>query len=854
MSTQTELVTAVTDIKNARDQVVADTDVLHDIINGPASGTGSMVPTSNGDVRTAARAIAELGDGSAYATKDFANLTAESLARIAPVGTDSFSAAVEAAMAASFQTLALQYVGRPMQSIGTLNGSTGLITLTAGGTRTIASGVGTKGEVVRVSVAGTYEFDGLASHEVNDEYYFDGTKWDKLGTQSGSSSSGAALTPSSQDTRIIKLGVTNGGGSNKYQAAATADGRVLVWGDTASFVYNAVGDRYTAYELPVPWASTVSIEAIYCGLNYILVQTNEATGNLYHIGSSAHGQGGNGAITAVTTLTRIGQFVTDAVRIASVKTEANRSGTEAFWFALTATGMVYGCGYSGAQHVMGYNNTANLSTPRKLTYSDGTTPVTGVDAIACDTAYAPVWLHLTTNKAVRWGAGTDGAHGNNSTTAMPWPDALETAPASGVDRTDIAAIVVTGYLKAVSWLLTTAGKIEASGSRTYGNGDGAALASAATSTFQLASGAIAALTVSSLHAGGGDYYNCLAITSTGQGYLCGYMASYALLGNGSTTNLNVFTLLSGLPTGFAGALTGALVVGGGSYTAIYLEAIIAGAKTLATIGYDVFYATAKGTAGVAAASQTWGLVKGGRGTLQSWGVFGTYQEYGLITLNGDGEARYAGSNDQGQSGVSSGQTTAIDILQPVRTGLPRLVKPWTDRGAYSVLTEYSYNDTVTSNGSTWLYIYASATTGSVLPVLPTTSNTYWRLVAGGSPNAATAVIAVDFDGAGVTITAGTSTVRSIPFACTITKIELLADVVGSIMIDVQVDTYGNYPPTGADSICGATKPTLSNANKTSDSTLAGWTTTIAANSVMRFHVDSCAAITAATLSITVLKT
>jgi len=734
----------------------------------------------------------------------------------------------------------------PFQFQGTWNASTN--------TPTLASSVGTTGHLYRVSVAGTTSLDGEASWAVGDELYFGGGVWNKLGASGGGTT--ITLPVSAQDTRIVKLGVTNGGGSNKYQAAATADGRVLVWGDTANLSFNPVGDRQSAYELHLPWASSVSVEAIYCGINYALVQTDEATNNLYHIGSAAHGQAGNGTTTANTQLTKVSGLT--GIKVTKVYTEANRGNSEAFWFAVTSTGRIYSCGYSGAQHVMGYNNAANLTTPRLMTLSDGTTPITGVVSMAVDTAYAPIGAVTSGGKLLRWGAGTDGAHGNNNAVAMAWPDYLETAPASGIDRTDIAQAVVTGSnvtaIKAVMWIRTTAGKVEVSGSRAYGNGDGAALGGAAVNTFQLASGAIASLTVTALYAGGGEYGNCLAITSTGQGYLCGYMASQALLGNGAVVNLNVFTLLAGLPSGFAGALTGALIAGGNSYTAIYLEATIATYKVLASIGYDAYYNTGMGVAGVAAASQTWGLVKGARGVLQSWSVFGSHQEYGIVTLNGDNEARYAGANDQGQSGVQPGQVTAIDILQPVRTGLPRLVKPWTDRGAYSALTEYSYNDTVTSDGSTWLYVYASASTGSALPVLPTTSNTYWRLLAGGSPNAATAVIAVDFDGVGTSIAANTNTVRSIPFACTITKAELLADATGSMIVDVQVDTYGNYPPTVADSICAAAKPTLAGANKTSDSTLTGWTTAVAAGSVMRFNVDSCSGVTAATLSLTVRKT
>lgn len=736
---------------------------------------------------------------------------------------------------------------------GTWNASTNVTTPVTGSPGSLASGVGTEGDFWRVSTAGTTSINSVASWEVGDELYYGGGVWNKLGASGGTSSTSITLPSASADTRITKLGIVNGG-SNKYQVAATSDGRVLVWGDTASFAFNAVGDRYAAYELPVPWASSASVEAIYCGLNYILVQTDESTGNLYHIGSSANGQGGNGSTSAVTTLTKITQFSTDGVKIASVKTEANRGNTEAFWFAITTAGTVYSCGYSGAQHVMGYNSTTNLSTPRKMTESDGTTYLANIDSISCDTAYAPVWAHTTANKAIRWGAGTDGAHGNNSTSELTWPTYLETSVGSGVQRTDVAQIVVAGSsvstARAVSWIRTTAGKIEVSGSRYYGNGDGASLTSAAVNTFQTASGTIAALTVSSLYAGGGETYACLAITSTGTGYLCGYMGN-ALLGAGSTTNLNVFTVLSGLPSSFSGALTSAVIAGGATFTAIILEATISGAKSLASIGYDVYYNTAKAAASTSAGSQTWGLVRGERGTITSWQVIGTHQEYGLVVLNSDGEARAAGPSDQGQSGVQPGQTSAIDILQPVRTGLPRLVKPPTDRGSYSALTSYSYNDIVALSGSTWLYINGTPSTGNSPPSLPTESNTYWRLFARGFPQTSTIVFV--FDGGGIPLQAGRREDMPLPFAGSIVGWTLVADQVGSLVIDLQKDVYANYPPDSSDSIAGSSLPTLTSAAKAQLESVSGWSTTITSGDVLSAVIQSASAVTRATLSITVTR-
>lgn len=68
MTLQTDLETAVTDVQ-------ADSQKLKDIVNGPASGAASMVTVDSGDVKTVARAIAEVGDTSNQAIKDLRNVT-----------------------------------------------------------------------------------------------------------------------------------------------------------------------------------------------------------------------------------------------------------------------------------------------------------------------------------------------------------------------------------------------------------------------------------------------------------------------------------------------------------------------------------------------------------------------------------------------------------------------------------------------------------------------------------------------------------------------------------------------------------------------------------------------------------
>jgi hypothetical protein len=94
----------------------------------------------------------------------------------------------------------------------------------------------------------------------------------------------------------------------------------------------------------------------------------------------------------------------------------------------------------------------------------------------------------------------------------------------------------------------------------------------------------------------------------------------------------------------------------------------------------------------------------------------------------------------------------------------------------------------------------------------------------------------------------------IPFACTITSWTLMADQSGSIVVDVWKDTLANYPPTVADSITGSALPTITSASSATSSTLTGWTTSINANDVLRYNVNSASTITRVTLSLSVTRT
>ena len=110
------------------------------------------------------------------------------------------------------------------------------------------------------------------------------------------------------------------------------------------------------------------------------------------------------------------------------------------------------------------------------------------------------------------------------------------------------------------------------------------------------------------------------------------------------------------------------------------------------------------------------------------------------------------------------------------------------------------------------------------------------------------------DGGGSAISTGIKGDLEIPFGFTITRATLVADQIGSIVIDIWKDAYINYPPTITDTITASAKPTLSSAVKSQDSTLTGWTTAITAGDILRFNVDSASTITRCTLGLKATRT
>lgn len=123
----------------------------------------------------------------------------------------------------------------------------------------------------------------------------------------------------------------------------------------------------------------------------------------------------------------------------------------------------------------------------------------------------------------------------------------------------------------------------------------------------------------------------------------------------------------------------------------------------------------------------------------------------------------------------------------------------------------------------------------------------------GDAGVVTAGIVFDLDGGASNIEADLKARVQVPFACTIQEATLVADTTGSIVVDVWKDTYANYPPTVADTITAAAKPTLLSAQKYQDATLTGWTTSIAAGDFLIANVDSASGINHAILTLKVQR-
>lgn len=103
------------------------------------------------------------------------------------------------------------------------------------------------------------------------------------------------------------------------------------------------------------------------------------------------------------------------------------------------------------------------------------------------------------------------------------------------------------------------------------------------------------------------------------------------------------------------------------------------------------------------------------------------------------------------------------------------------------------------------------------------------------------------DGGGNVITPGVKSDLIVPYNINICGYTMVADVSGSIVMDLWKSTYDNYPPTSSDSITNNQKPTIINNIKTTNNSLIDWNHNINSGDIIRFYVSSSSNITKITL-------
>ena len=123
----------------------------------------------------------------------------------------------------------------------------------------------------------------------------------------------------------------------------------------------------------------------------------------------------------------------------------------------------------------------------------------------------------------------------------------------------------------------------------------------------------------------------------------------------------------------------------------------------------------------------------------------------------------------------------------------------------------------------------------------------WTITVGG-----VATIGATIDGSGGTITLGQKGYVQVPYACTINSWRIIANAAGSIVIDVW-KTAAPTIPTVANTITGSAKPTLSSQQTAASSTLTGWTTSVAADDIIGFNVNSATTVSWVILQLIVTK-
>lgn len=165
----------------------------------------------------------------------------------------------------------------------------------------------------------------------------------------------------------------------------------------------------------------------------------------------------------------------------------------------------------------------------------------------------------------------------------------------------------------------------------------------------------------------------------------------------------------------------------------------------------------------------------------------------------------------------------------------------------------SYDPAKTTTGFAEDYSLPAAEIAAIETELGTLPKGSFADVKARIVSAESGAIVFIIDGGGSAITTGQKGHLEIPFKCEIERATLLADVSGSIVVNIWKDTYANFPPAVGDKITASAPPTIVTDTDSQDATLTGWTKTINAGDILAFNVDSAATITRVTLVLKIKK-
>ncbi len=149
-------------------------------------------------------------------------------------------------------------------------------------------------------------------------------------------------------------------------------------------------------------------------------------------------------------------------------------------------------------------------------------------------------------------------------------------------------------------------------------------------------------------------------------------------------------------------------------------------------------------------------------------------------------------------------------------------------------------------------LYLNTSNGNVYRKTDNGVTTGWGAVLTGA-GTTYSQFGITIDGGGSAITTGLKGFVYVPYDCTIVSATLMADQSGSCVIDVWNRAFASFPPTVTQTITASALPTLSTAQSSQNTTLTGWTTSLLANSVLAFNVNSATTVTRVTLNLKVSK-